>query len=614
VLRTETTTFEVPKRIAVNLRVIRAAETIVVYLGTSVRQVWENVQDEFARHRRFSSADGNDAPDLARQPSDEGLAEHRMVAQRSASLMLAPSGEVFAPPASPLGYVMKYNFVCVVQLQKDVENHFTLVVLGAAGDLARKKTLPSIFQLFLNRVLPTNLAVLGCDDPAYHADVQTTDDWWERRLASHLEAEGRATDLKDFRDQIDFVPTSLTAESFRALDAKIRERAHGMKDNRIFYLALPPFLFESAVRHIREDCWSEPAGVVRVIVEKPFGRDLKSAQELTSKLDTYLQERQIFRIDHYLAKTMVMNILTLRFANRELGRLFHADNVANVRITFKEDIDVRGRAGYFDGYGIIRDIMQNHLLQLLTLVTMEAPASLKPEDVRNEKVKVLKQIQTVKLCDCAVGQYEGYQEDPDIQKINEKKGRPSKCPTFAVCVLYLDNERWSGVPLILKAGKAVETRSTIVRLQFKKAPHGSLFGDQPQNELVMRVQPDEHIYYRILAKTPGLSSRPHEVRRTVLDLDLRKMESGRAPEAYEKLIHDVLKGESHNFVRGDEVEEGWRIFDPLLRDLEGSDGPDPERYAVGTRGPPGADELINSAGFRRYTRTGVVGFAQEDFS
>jgi len=275
---------------------------------------------------------------------------------------------------------------------------------------------------------------------------------------------------------------------------------------------------------------------------------------------------------------------------------------------------VKGRAGYFDGYGIIRDIMQNHLLQLLTLVLMEAPASLQPEDVRDEKVKVLKQIRTVKLSDCAVGQYEGYQDDPDIQKINEKKGYASNCPTFAACVLYLDNERWSGVPLILKAGKALEQRSTIMRLQFKKAPAGSLFGDQPQNELVMRVQPNEHIYYRILAKTPGLSAKAHEVRRTTLDLDLRKLEVGRVPEAYEKLIHDVLKGESHNFVRGDEVEEGWRIFDPLLRDLEARDGPVPERYALGTRGPPGADELINSVGYRRYTKTGVAGYAQDDFS
>jgi len=344
---------------------------------------------------------------------------------------------------------------------------------------------------------------------------------------------------------------------------------------------------------------------VRVIVEKPFGRDVATAKDLSAKLAAYLEERQIYRIDHYLAKTMVLNILTLRFANRELGRLFHSDNVANVRITFKEDIGVEGRAGYFDNYGIIRDVMQNHLLQLLTLITMEAPASLEAEDVRNEKVKVLKQIRPVEIDDCVVGQYEGYQDDPDIQKINAQKGYQTKCPTFATCVLFLDNERWSGVPLILKAGKHVDTRSTLVRLQFKKAPPTSLFGDQPQNELVLRVQPNESIYYRMLAKTPGLSSKAHEVRRTDLDLDLRKLEVGRLPEAYEKLIHDVLMGEGHNFVRADEVEEGWRIFDPLLKHLESEEAPVPPSYPTGSRGPPESDELIESTGFRRYTKTGV---------
>jgi glucose-6-phosphate 1-dehydrogenase len=288
--------------------------------------------------------------------------------------------------------------------------------------------------------------------------------------------------------------------------------------------------------------------------------------------------------------------------------------VANVRITFKEDIGVEGRAGYFDSYGIIRDIMQNHLLQLLTLVAMEAPASLDAEDVRDEKVKVLKQIRPATLDDCVVGQYDGYQDDPQIQAINAQRGRKSVCPTFATVILYLDNERWTGVPFILKAAKAVEQRCTLIRLQFKKSPPNSLFGAQPQNELIMRVQPDEAIYYKVLAKTPGLCSKSHEVRRTVLDMDLKKsFEVARFPEAYEKLIHDVIEGERHNFVRGDEVEQGWRIFDPLLRDLEAGDRPVPDVYAQGSRGPPAYHELIDRAGFRRYTSTGHPGRSVHDF-
>mmetsp|Transcript_77883 Transcript_77883/g.167052 ORF Transcript_77883/g.167052 Transcript_77883/m.167052 type:complete len:873 (+) Transcript_77883:106-2724(+) len=688
VLCTETSTFEVPKRICVNLRVIRAAETVVLHLGSGTEEAWTSIKQEFDHVRggkpattahkplnrgRSSStlhavasaikfqnralkvaageAQGGATRSASLKVQSEDLPMERQVSHQSADFdppsrtdrttmrerltirsrtwdggedaegqpvpisPMSPSFAMSALPESPLAYILAHTYVCVVQLRKDTDNHVALVVLGAGGDLARKKTFPAIFQLHLARVLPTNISIIACDDPSYHKDLTSTENLWQKRLVKHLEAEGRSSDLDDFKEKLEFVPTVWSDEAMlRSLDERIRELAKGMRDNRVFYLALPPFLFESAVRHIRQDCWSEPEGYCRVIVEKPFGRDLRTAQDLSMKLAAYLEESQIYRIDHYLAKTMVLNILTLRFANREMGRLFHADNVANVRITFKEDIGVEGRAGYFDNYGIIRDVMQNHILQLLTLVTMEAPASLQPEDVRDEKVKVLKQIRPAHPDDTVVGQYEGYQDDPDIQKVNEKTGRRSTCPTFATTVLYLDNERWSGVPLILKAGKNLETRSTIVRLQFKKAPPSSLFGDQPQNELVMRIQPNEAIYYRILAKTPGLSAKAHEVRRTVLDLDLRQLDVGRPPEAYEKLIHDVIQGEGHNFVRRDEVEEGWRIFDPLLRYLEDEDhGPSPLPYKPGSRGPPEADALINEMGFRRYTRTGVAGFAEDDF-
>mmetsp|Transcript_76405 Transcript_76405/g.220826 ORF Transcript_76405/g.220826 Transcript_76405/m.220826 type:complete len:844 (+) Transcript_76405:126-2657(+) len=661
VLATETTRFEVPQRISVNLRVLRSAEMIVVFLGGACpvellhnssgvdisdmamvdslqestpmtheepatlsfshnvqplrgaplrksKSSMERACDEILHQECVQQQKLNPPPTLARVKSADDAHMKRSVSVSGVD----PDEE--NSPASPLSYVMKYCYVTVVHLHEDKDNHNSIVVFGCAGDLAKKKTIPAIFNLYKCRTLPTNVHIICCDDLTYHNDIRNIDDLWCRRLEQYLQPEGLNTDLHDFRELLRFSPIKLDdAAAMATLDGLLRGLSGGMRDNRIFYLAQPPFLFEQSVRSIRQHCWSEPHGWVRVIVEKPFGRDLASARDLSRKLAAFLAEQQIFRIDHYLAKTMVLNILTLRFANRELGRLFHADNVANVRITFKEDIGVEGRAGYFNNYGIIRDIMQNHLLQLLTLVTMEAPASLRAEDVRNEKVKVLKQIRPVGLDDCVVGQYEGYQEDPDIQKINAEKGHPSKCPTFATCVLYLDNERWSGVPLILKAGKHLEQRSTIMRLQFKKAPPNSLFGDQPQNELVMRVQPNEAIYYRVLAKTPGISSRAHEVRRTVLDLDLRKLEVGRPPEAYEKLIHDVLKGESHNFVRADEVEEGWRIFDPLLRQLEGDDAPLPVQYPKGGRGPLESDKLINSTGFRRYTKTGVEGLAQDDF-
>jgi|EP00927_Polykrikos_kofoidii_P072812 glucose-6-phosphate 1-dehydrogenase len=631
ILCTETSRYaEAPLRICVNLRLLRMSKAVVLYVG-------KGKEDNLNQILEWGDVGiGSRSPLNVNRPSYAGAmadvaAFGQVEGYPSPSRLSAamPTSEDAAIPAaseemepvapSPLLYLLKYNKdVIIMQFKQDDVNHVSFVVLGAAGDLAKKKTFPSLFQLHLGRVLPSSFTIVAVDNSEYppNADVTSTDELWERRLQPNFASGCESADLISFRANLAFKHMNFATapETVKDVNRFIRDSCGGrLRDNRIFYLALPPFLFASAVEQLRQHCWSD-TGFNRVIVEKPFGRDLASARELSDGLVKHLEEAQIYRIDHYLAKTMTMNILTLRFANREFGRLFHADNVANVRITFKEDIGVEGRAGYFDSYGIIRDIMQNHLLQLLTLVAMEAPASLDAEDVRDEKVKVLKQIRPATLDDCVVGQYDGYQDDPQIQAINAQRGRKSVCPTFATVILYLDNERWTGVPFILKAAKAVEQRCTLIRLQFKKSPPNSLFGAQPQNELIMRVQPDEAIYYKVLAKTPGLCSKSHEVRRTVLDMDLKKsFEVARFPEAYEKLIHDVIEGERHNFVRGDEVEQGWRIFDPLLRDLEAGDRPVPDVYAQGSRGPPAYHELIDRAGFRRYTSTGHPGRSVHDF-
>eukprot|EP00928_Gymnodinium_smaydae_P031521 TRINITY_DN23109_c0_g1_i2.p1 TRINITY_DN23109_c0_g1~~TRINITY_DN23109_c0_g1_i2.p1 ORF type:complete len:800 (+),score=172.51 TRINITY_DN23109_c0_g1_i2:139-2538(+) len=615
-LCTETSQFECPRRICVNLRVLRNAEHVVLFVGKGKIESWEalfrEVEDHKASRPHLSQAS------TMTFDAFSGGGGYPATPSELPGKMSSFDLEGKNLPQSPMLYVLKHNHVVIVKLHRDEKSHVSFVVVGAAGDLAKKKTFPSLFLLHLGRVLPTNTKIIGVDNPNFpnNKDLRGTDDLWNHRLKEYLNDLGHSSDHESFLHHLEYKGVDFAdPASVKALNSYIRECCEDRPtDNRVFYLALPSFLFQGVVEAIRKDCWSE-TGYNRFIVEKPFGKNLKTALELASGILRHVDESQIYRIDHYLAKTMTMNILTLRFANRELGRLFHADNVANVRITFKEDISVKGRAGYFDGYGIIRDIMQNHLMQLLTLVAMEAPASLQAEDVRDEKVKVLKQIRPVLVEDCVVGQYDGYQDDPAIQEINEKKGYKSKCPTFATVVLYLDNERWSGVPFIMKAGKGLEQRSTIIRLQFKSAPPHSLFGTQPQNELVMRVQPDEAIYYKILAKTPGLSASASEVRRTVLDLDMKKsFQVSRLPEAYEKLIHDVIQGESHNFVRRDEVEEGWRIFDPLLKHLEGEDGPVPEPYEMGSRGPQASEQLIDRAGYRRYTKTGVPGTFGDDFS
>ncbi|CAE7211730.1 gsdA [Symbiodinium sp. CCMP2592] len=516
VLVTETSEFEVRTRICVNLRVIREASNILVTLQEGSEEAWTNVKRSFDEERfgekRFAKRAKVVEPTGVVVSTDGFL----MVHAKGRKPKPAPK-----PPDSPLHYVLRYSNISAMQLAVDRESHYSFVVMGAAGDLAKKKTFPSLFQLHLGRLLPGSMQIIGVDDPKFHQDVTNVSDFWDKRLREHLEKQKGWVneDVENFKRRLHFIHVQLDQpETMSALDRRLRELAEGRpKEHRVFYLALPPFLFAQAVEHLRERCWSD-TGWNRVVVEKPFGKNGGEAAALSSSLKKYLDEKEIFRMDHYLAKTLVLNLLTLRFANRELGHLFHCHHVANVRITFKEAIGVQGRAGYFDGYGIIRDIMQNHLMQVLTLVAMEAPATLEAEDVRDEKVKVLKQIRPISPRDCVIGQYEGYQTDPDIQKINLKQGYASRCPTFAVAVLYLDNERWSGVPFIMKAGKGLEVQQTIVRIQFKKAPPSSLFGEQPQNELVIRIQPNEAIYYKMLAKMPGLTQQARDVEQTVLDL------------------------------------------------------------------------------------------------
>eukprot|EP00929_Paragymnodinium_shiwhaense_P033612 TRINITY_DN18427_c0_g1_i1.p1 TRINITY_DN18427_c0_g1~~TRINITY_DN18427_c0_g1_i1.p1 ORF type:complete len:836 (-),score=177.72 TRINITY_DN18427_c0_g1_i1:185-2692(-) len=637
---------EAPRRLCVNLHVLRSSEHVMLFLRQDGEEAWEAVIKDYEEAHEMSSVHtaphhpvggGHQAyrlhtthratasspsgagypqsPEAGTPTTFQGASSHQPRIHMNRTMSTSHLDQ--DPALSPCFYLLKYKHVVLVHLKSDEVNHLSVVVIGAAGDLAKKKTFPAIFQLYLGRVLPSAFQIIGVDNQDYppNAEIASSDDLWNKRLGQYLTPLAPATDLEHFRKRVKFQHVNFTKpETVGALNDLIKQCCGSRtQDNRVFYLALPPHLFAGTVEQLKKSCNSE-SGFVRVIVEKPFGRDLATAQELSKGLAKSLEEEQIYRIDHYLAKTMTMNILTVRFANREFGRLFHADNVANVRITFKEDISVAGRAGYFDNIGIIRDLMQNHLLQLMTLIAMEAPASLKAEDVRDEKVKVLKQIRPVVPEDTCVGQYNGYQDDPQIKEINEKKGYKSKCATFAVCTMYLDNERWSGVPFIMKAGKSLEQRSTYIRLQFKPAPPQSLFGMQPRNELVMRVQPNEAIYYKILAKTPGLNSRASDVRRTVLDLDLMKnFEVGRFPEAYEKLIFDVIQGEGHNFVRRDEVEEGWRIFDPLLKHLEGEHGPQPEPYDQGSRGPEAAHELIDVKGYRRYTTTGMPGSTADYF-
>lgn len=336
-------------------------------------------------------------------------------------------------------------------------------------------------------------------------------------------------------------------------------------------------------------------------MEKPFGKDADSSKELSNHLAKLFREEQLYRIDHYLGKEMVQNLMTIRFGNKIFSPTWNRENIASVLITFKEPFGTEGRGGYFDEFGIIRDVMQNHLLQILSLVAMEKPVSCHPDDIRNEKVKVLKSIEELSLDDTVLGQYVGNPEGEGEAKLGylDDPTVPvgSTTPTYALAVLKIKNERWDGVPFILRCGKALNERKAEVRIQYHDVP-GDIFGGKPKrNELVIRVQPGEALYVKMMTKSPGIT---FDMEETELDLTYGcRYKEVKLPDAYERLILDVFCGSQMHFVRSDELSEAWRIFTPLLHEIEDK-RPPPIAYVYGSRGPKEANRKCDAANFKYY--------------
>lgn len=468
------------------------------------------------------------------------------------------------------------------------------VIFGASGDLAKKKIYPTLWWLYRDGLLPDETYFVG------FARSNLTVQDIKAACLPHMKVTDEESDcLAAFFSKNSYISGRYDdATSFRKLSDLLSSLPGGAEANRLFYLALPPTVYHSVTTNISTHCIGHK-GWNRVIVEKPFGRDLQSAQELSSHLFSLFKEDQIYRIDHYLGKEMVQNLMVLRFGNRIFGPIWNRNSVASVVLTFKEPFGTQGRGGYFDDFGIIRDVMQNHLLQILCLVAMETPASTNPNDVRDEKVKVLKCVAPVSASDVVLGQYVGdltgegqarfgYLDDPTVPA-------GSCTPTYATAVLYVQNERWDGVPFILRCGKALNERKAEVRLQFTDVP-GDIFGGRCQrNELVVRVQPDEAIYLKMMTKRPGVYFSPEE---TELDLTYKsRYKNVKLPDAYERLILDVFCGNQMHFVRSDELREAWRIFTPLLYKIE-QEKTAPINYTYGSRGPAEADDLMQRVGFR----------------
>jgi len=359
----------------------------------------------------------------------------------------------------------------------------------------------------------------------------------------------------------------------------------------LYYLALPSTLFIDVATAVRASSIST-TGWNRLIVEKPFGMDLESSRALSSGLSEVWPEPDTFRIDHYLGKEMVQNLMVLRFGNSVWEPLWNRQYIKCVKITFKEDFGTYGRGKYFDQFGIIRDVMQNHLMQVMSLIAMEPPISLAAEDIRDEKVKAVRSMRVITRDDVVTGQYTA-----------DKKGNPgylddntvpegSTCPTYAQAVLYVDNARWKGVPFIMKSAKAVDERKAEVRIQCHQHPL-NLFKSSA-NELVIKIQPENAIYLVQTSKIPGLTT---QLTRTSLNMSYAdSFQDHYSPDAYERLILEAINGSSNLFVRVDELDAAWKVFSPLLHDLEDNKVP-PIPYEFGSRGPPEGDEMAARLGF-----------------
>ncbi|CAG8633471.1 11201_t:CDS:2, partial [Paraglomus brasilianum] len=470
----------------------------------------------------------------------------------------------------------------------------TIIVLGASGDLAKKKTYPALFGLYRMGYLPERTHIVG-----YARSKLELGDF-RGRISSYMKTptEDAKEKLGEFKQLCTYVSGPYDkVEGYQRLDAAISEVERNVKGskNRVFYMALPPSVFVPVARGVERNAYSK-SGFNRLIVEKPFGRDLESSRQLHLALAPLWKEDEIYRIDHYLGKEMVKNLLTIRFANVFFGAVWNRQCISNVQITFKEKIGTEGRGGYFDEFGIIRDVMQNHILQILSIVAMQRPVSLDAEDVRDEKVRVLRSIPPVKVEETLLGQYTRSEDNSKPGYLEDSTVPPgSNCPTFAAAVLWINNERWEGVPFILKCGKALNEQKTEIRIQFQDVP-GNVFRGAPRNELVIRVQPNEAMYMKFVNKQPGLS-----MDTVISELDLtykRRFSDLKIPDAYEALILDVLKGDHSNFVRNDELDAAWKIFTPLLHAIE-NENLAPVSYPYGSRGPAGVHEFVAKYGYKR---------------
>ncbi|SDM66510.1 glucose-6-phosphate dehydrogenase [Allokutzneria albata] len=478
-----------------------------------------------------------------------------------------------------------------------------LVIFGVTGDLSRKKLMPAIYDLANRGLLPPGFALTG------FARREWADQDFEQVVYEAVKQHARTPFRQEVWDRLAegcrFVQGSFDDdEAFDKLVETIGDldRVRGTGGNHAFYLSIPPGAFPAVCRQLARSGLSaqNPDQWRRVVIEKPFGSDLASAKDLNRVVNEVFPEDSVFRIDHYLGKETVQNILALRFANQLFEPIWNSNYVDHVQITMAEDIGLGGRAGYYDGIGAARDVIQNHLLQLLALTAMEEPVSFDPAALRAEKVKVLSATRPAGPLDetTARGQYTGgWQGGQKVPGLLEEGGfaPDSTTETFAAVELEVNTRRWAGVPFYLRTGKRLGRRVTEIAVVFKRAPHlpfdSTATEELGENALVIRVQPDEGITLRFGSKVPGTAM---QIRDVTMDFGYGHAFTESSPEAYERLLLDVLLGEPSLFPMNDEVELSWKILDPVLKHWAAKGRP--EEYKAGTWGPPSADAMMARTG------------------
>lgn len=478
----------------------------------------------------------------------------------------------------------------------------SIVIFGASGDLTSRKLIPALYSLFCKNYLPDDTIIVGV------SRTEFSDQSWRDELAKTTKKfSHRYTDEKwaDFSQRIYYFAGDVSkVDDFIRLRKRLFDLEGTVDSNRVYYLSISPKIYAKTVASMGEAHATQIEGLDeaplkgndqrRMVIEKPFGIDLDTAQQLNQQIHNVLNESQVYRIDHYLGKETVQNLMVLRFANSIFEPIWNRNYIDHVQISVAEEVAVGRRAGYYDTAGVLRDMFQNHLLQLLTITAMEAPARFNSDLIREEKVKVLRSIQPMKpeqvQENTLRAQYDGYLQEEGVPE-------GSQTATFAALKLHIDSWRWNGVPFYLRSGKAMDCRTTQIVIQFRQPPTLLFAGKDavpPEaNRLVIQIQPAEGIELQFQTKVPDAGMR---IRLTDLDFRFQEEFEGEMPDAYQRLLLDAVNGDASLFLRSDEVELAWGIIDPIIDAWSGEHAPKLFTYEAGQWGPPESNDWIYKHG------------------